>query len=59
MPFLQAYAYTDNSKDLQKLAPKIVKDPFIARQACQKLKAIPGLSSKMENIIDKSFCAPQ
>ena len=59
MPFLQAYAYTDNPKDLQRLAPKIVKDPFVARQVCQTLKAMPSLSSKMKNIIDKNFCASQ
>jgi hypothetical protein len=59
MPFLQAYARTDNPEKLQELAPRIAGDPFIARQVCQQLKEITNLSSETENIIDGTYCASQ
>jgi hypothetical protein len=59
MPFLQAYARTGNSKKLQELAPRIVEDPFIARQVCQQLQEITSLSPEMENLIDENYCASQ
>jgi hypothetical protein len=59
MPFLQAYAQTGNADRLREFAPKISADPSIARQACQILGNISGLSAEVTEVITSLYCVEQ
>jgi hypothetical protein len=56
LPFLQAYAYTNNIALLEEIAPNIAPDPFIAGQACASLKNMANLSPDVEKVIDELYC---
>ena len=59
MPFLQAYLQVGDLTRLETLAPLVIKDPFVARQACTKLKLMPSLSAQVQKVIDEKYCIPQ
>jgi hypothetical protein len=59
MPFLQAYVHAGDVAKLEKLAPIITKDPFVAQQACNYLQKVPSISAEMQQAIQKSYCLPQ
>jgi hypothetical protein len=56
MPFLQAYAQVGDIERLQVLAPDIVSDPVVARQACHILSGIENLSQQVVDVIDFDYC---
>jgi hypothetical protein len=60
MPFLQAYAWIDDIKQVRAIAKRINTDPFYQDQACQNLKALAdyGLprSAEMQNKVEELFC---
>lgn len=55
MPFLQAYAYSDNTDRLNELASFMSSDLPALQQACQILTAIP-LTSSTAKEINQLFC---
>jgi hypothetical protein len=56
MPFLQAYAHTNNAARLKELAPALSADPYNALQACQILTGMPNLSVELKEIITALYC---
>ncbi len=48
MPFLQAYAYFDNTARMKEIASFLTSDLFVAQQACQTLTAMPLTPSTLE-----------
>ncbi len=57
MPFLQAYVMTDNIDRLRELAPVVRTSPYVARQACQILTALPDLSATVQKAVHALYCA--
>lgn len=55
MPFLQAYAYFDNTARVEEIASFLTADPFLARQACQILTTMPLTPSTLQ-FTDAVFC---
>ena len=55
MPFLQAYAYSDNTARLKDLASFMASDPPVLGQACRILTAMP-LKSSTARVVDQLFC---
>jgi hypothetical protein len=55
MPFLQAYAYLDNTSRIEEIASFVTSDMNVAQQACQILTAMPLNPSTLE-VVTKSFC---
>lgn len=58
MPFLQAYALKGDDLSLKKLSGAIRSDRFVARQACEQLMRLDGLSDEMKTLIDERYCQP-
>ena len=58
MPFLQAYAYAEDSERLIELAPAITADPFVARQVCNTFSNDPSLASDMKAMLIEHYCIP-
>jgi hypothetical protein len=56
MPFLQAFAQTGNVNRLKQLASMVSTDPSIARQACQILRQISGLSAEVTETSTSVYC---
>jgi hypothetical protein len=56
MPFLQAYAQAGDIEHLQVLAPDIISDPIVARQACHILGALDHLTQQVVDVIDFNYC---
>jgi hypothetical protein len=57
MPFLQTYARMGNTERLAELAPQITSNPYVARQVCQIVKAMPDLSEPVLETVDSLYCA--
>ena len=55
MPFLQAYAYFDNTARMEEIASFLTSDRLVAQQACQTLTGMPLTPSTLE-MADKLFC---
>ena len=55
MPFLQAYAYFDNTVRMREIASFLTSDQFVAQQACQTLTAMPLIPSTLE-LTNEIFC---
>jgi hypothetical protein len=60
MPFLQAYAFLDNQKQVKGISTRINTQLFYKEQACQHLTAMADrgypLSSEMQSSVDELFC---
>ena len=57
LPFLQAYAYTDNTKRMRMIDTIISSEPFLQHQACQMLNGITDtLSPEVQTDTQKWFC---
>jgi hypothetical protein len=56
MPFIQAAAILGDQQEILTLAPEIKKEPFLARQACEVLTAMPELDGEMKAFIAQTFC---
>ena len=56
MPFLQAYAQTENVNRLTELAPLISSDPYIALQACNMVDSMAELSTEASQTIHTMYC---
>jgi hypothetical protein len=56
MPFLQAYAYTNDAERLAELAVDVAASPYIARQACLIVGDMPDLSESVIEVIDGLYC---
>jgi hypothetical protein len=56
MPFLQAYAVTDDVDRLMELASVISSEPYVALQVCRNIGGLPGISSAVAEIIDSQYC---
>jgi hypothetical protein len=59
MPFLQAYVSTGDLTELEKLAPVVTQDSFVAQQACNYLQKVPSISAEMVGAIQQNYCLPQ
>jgi hypothetical protein len=57
MPFLQAYAVTNNIDRLTEPAPTINADPYISQQACHIISSMQGLSNEVLEIVDALYCS--
>lgn len=55
MPFLQAYAYFDNTARIEEIASFLTSDLVVAQQACQTLTAMPLSPSTLE-LTGKILC---
>ena len=60
MPFLQAYAFLGDDKQVKVLSTRINTEPFYRQLACKNLAAMPGngypLASEMQSYIGELFC---
>lgn len=56
MPFLQAYAITDDADRLAELVPVISAEPYIALQVCRNIGGLQGISDSVVEIIDSQYC---
>jgi hypothetical protein len=60
MPFLQAYAFLDNQKQVKGLSTRINTQLFYKAQACDHLNSMPGrgypLSPEMQSYVTELFC---
>jgi hypothetical protein len=60
MPFLQAYAFSGNEKQVKQISTRINTVPYYKIQACQALRAMDkagyALSAEMRAYTDKIFC---
>jgi hypothetical protein len=60
MPFLQAYAFSGNEKQVKQISTRINTVPYYKIQACQALRAMDkngyALSPAMRLYADKLFC---
>jgi len=56
IPFLQAYAQTENVERLKELAPIINADLFIAQQACKSISSISELSADVIKTVNSLYC---
>ena len=60
MPFLQAYAFIGNDKQVKGLSTRINTEPFYHQLACKSLTAMPEhgypLTPEMQNLADELFC---
>jgi hypothetical protein len=61
MPFLQAYAYLDDLKQVKLLSTRINTEVFYKQQACETMAAMGSfgypLTNEMSQLIQESFCA--
>ncbi|HEY5729019.1 MAG TPA: hypothetical protein VIS72_03150, partial [Anaerolineales bacterium] len=60
MPFLQAYAFLGNEKQVKELSTRINTVLFYSQQACRNLNAMPErgypLTAEMQAYVDELFC---
>jgi len=56
MPFLQAYSIMGDVDRLEKLAPEISADQYVALQACWILGSMQGISSSVAEVINSQYC---
>ncbi len=60
MPFLQAYAFLDNSKQVKGMSTRINTEPFYRQQACRNFNSMSDfgypLSPEMQSYVDELFC---
>jgi len=56
MPFIQAYAVTNDVGRLMELAPVISGEPYVALQVCRNIGGLPGISDAVAEIIDAQYC---
>jgi hypothetical protein len=56
MPFIQAAAILGDQQEILGLAPRIKKEPFLARQACEVLSDMPEPEEEMKAFIAQTFC---
>jgi len=60
MPFLQAYAFTGNDKQVKGISTRINTEYFYKQLACKNLNAMPELgyplTPEMQNQVDELFC---
>ena len=56
MPFLQAYAQSDNVERLMDLAPIVTSNPYIAHQACKIIGSVPDLSMEVIEALNSLYC---
>jgi hypothetical protein len=56
IPFLQAYADSENVDRLTQIAPIVAAEPYIARQACLAMGGMPGLTDSVMAVVDSLFC---
>jgi hypothetical protein len=56
IPFLQAYAMTDNVKRLTELAPIITGDSYISIQACQIIGNMSDLPTDAADTVKSLYC---
>jgi len=59
MPFLQAYAVMGDVNRLIELAPAITTESSNATQACQIMRAMPGLSDSVTTVVSTYYCIGQ
>ena len=61
MPFLQAYAFSGNQKQVKQISTRINTEPYYKTQACQALRAMDkngyALSAEMKAYTDSLFCS--
>lgn len=56
MPFLQAYAITNDVDRLMELAPIISADPYASLQVCQILGVMQEVSDSVIEVVDSHYC---
>jgi hypothetical protein len=60
MPFLQAYAFLGNQKQVKSISTRINEEPFYRQLACRNLNAMPDqgfhLDPEMQRYVDELFC---
>lgn len=56
MPFIQAAAIVGDQELILSLAPKIKKESFLARQACDVLSEMTGPDRQMKAFLSQTFC---
>lgn len=60
MPFLQAYAFIGNERQVKAISTKVNTEPFYRQLACQNLSAMGKhgfpLAPEMQNFVDELFC---
>lgn len=60
MPFLQAYAFLDNSKQVKGISTRINTEPSYRQQACRNFNSMSDfgypLSPEMQSYVDELFC---
>jgi hypothetical protein len=60
MPFLQAYAFLGNKKQVKGISTRINTEPFYKQLACENFTAMPEhgypLSPEMQSYVDELFC---
>ncbi|MFZ5884726.1 MAG: hypothetical protein ACOYYI_13205 [Chloroflexota bacterium] len=60
MPFLQAYAFLGDQKQVKGISTRLNEEPFYRQLACRNLSAMPDygypLSSEMQRYVDEVFC---
>jgi hypothetical protein len=60
MPFLQAYAFLDNQKQVREISTRINTEAFYKEQACSYLNSMEDygypLSLEMQNYVSELFC---
>ncbi len=60
MPFLQAYAFLGNQKQVKSISTRINEEPFYRQLACRNLNAMPDqgfpLDPEMQRYMDELFC---
>jgi hypothetical protein len=60
MPFLQAYAFLSDEKQVKALSTRINTDPFYRQLACKNINAMNGygypLSTDIQQQVDELFC---
>jgi len=59
MPFLQAYAVTGDVAHLIELAPAVNAEPYVSRQACEILSAMPDISDSVIKAVKIHYCVEQ
>ncbi|MBI5702961.1 MAG: hypothetical protein ACOYYF_10040 [Chloroflexota bacterium] len=60
MPFLQAYAFLGDQKQVKGISTRLNEEPFYRQLACRNLSAMPdygySLSPEMQYYVDELFC---
>lgn len=56
MPFIQAYAVTNDVERLVELAPLISSEPYVAVQVCRNMGELQGISNAVAEVINSLYC---